>query len=114
MKLAGIDLRFLKSDRARLDYPRQVPALMRSVVVLLVMLPVLPSAAATDSSAPPAPRLILQITVDALRGDLPRRYAHVLGEGGFRYLMEQGVDYTNAHSAVRGNPVGGSARRRFG
>ncbi len=43
------------------------------------------------------PRLILQITVDALRGDLPRRYANVLGEGGFRYLMEQGIDYTNAH-----------------
>lgn len=43
------------------------------------------------------PRLILQITVDALRGDLPKRYAHVLGEGGFRYLMEQGIDYTNAH-----------------
>jgi len=43
------------------------------------------------------PRLILQITVDALRGDLPDRYSHVLGEGGFRYLMEQGVYYTNAH-----------------
>ncbi|MGD8939350.1 MAG: alkaline phosphatase family protein [Gammaproteobacteria bacterium] len=42
------------------------------------------------------PRLILQITVDALRGDLPKRYAHMLGDGGFRYLMEQGIDYTNA------------------
>ena len=46
---------------------------------------------------PPAPRLILQITVDALRGDLPRRYGHVLGDGGFRYLMDNGIDYTNAH-----------------
>jgi len=70
---------------------------IRSAIVFLALLPAIPSAAATDSSAPPAPRLILQITVDALRGDLPRRYAHVLGEGGFRYLMEQGVDYTNAH-----------------
>jgi predicted AlkP superfamily pyrophosphatase or phosphodiesterase len=43
------------------------------------------------------PRLVLQITVDALRGDLPRRFAHLFGDGGFRYLMEQGVDYTNAH-----------------
>jgi predicted AlkP superfamily pyrophosphatase or phosphodiesterase len=43
------------------------------------------------------PRLILQITVDALRGDLPGRYAHLYGDGGFRYLMEQGVHYTNAH-----------------
>jgi len=43
------------------------------------------------------PRLVLQITVDALRGDLPKRYGHVLGEGGFRYLMNQGINYTNAH-----------------
>ena len=43
------------------------------------------------------PRLILQVTVDALRGDLPGRYSHVLGEGGFRYLMDEGVNYTNAH-----------------
>jgi predicted AlkP superfamily pyrophosphatase or phosphodiesterase len=42
-------------------------------------------------------RLVLQITVDALRGDLPGRYAHLFGDGGFRYLMEQGVHYTNAH-----------------
>ena len=44
-----------------------------------------------------SPRLVLQITVDALRGDLPRRYAHVFGDGGFRYLMGEGVHYTNAH-----------------
>jgi predicted AlkP superfamily pyrophosphatase or phosphodiesterase len=42
-------------------------------------------------------RLVVQITVDALRGDLPQRYAHLFGEGGFRYLMEEGVHYTNAH-----------------
>jgi predicted AlkP superfamily pyrophosphatase or phosphodiesterase len=54
-------------------------------------------AAGAESGLAATPRLILQITVDALRGDLPTRYAHVLGEGGFRYLMEQGVNYTNAH-----------------
>ncbi len=43
------------------------------------------------------PKLVLQITVDALRGDLPDRYSQVLGEGGFRYLMEHGIHYTNAH-----------------
>jgi predicted AlkP superfamily pyrophosphatase or phosphodiesterase len=50
-------------------------------------------------SAAPAhpPRLVLQITVDALRGDLPGRFSHVFGDGGFRYLMEEGVHYTNAH-----------------
>lgn len=45
----------------------------------------------------PAPKLILQITVDALRGDLPGRYASGMGDGGFRYLMDQGVWYTDAH-----------------
>ena len=43
------------------------------------------------------PRLVLQITVDALRGDLPGRCAHLFGDGGFRYLMDEGVNYTNAH-----------------
>lgn len=43
------------------------------------------------------PRLILQITVDQLRGDLPIRYRDRFGEGGFRYLMEQGIHYDNAH-----------------
>jgi predicted AlkP superfamily pyrophosphatase or phosphodiesterase len=43
------------------------------------------------------PRLVLQITVDALRGDLPGRYAHLFGDGGFRYLMGEGVHCTNAH-----------------
>jgi predicted AlkP superfamily pyrophosphatase or phosphodiesterase len=52
---------------------------------------------ASSMAAGEPPRLVLQITVDALRGDLPRRYSHVLGDGGFRYLMDQGVDYRNAH-----------------
>ena len=45
------------------------------------------------------PRLILQITVDQLRGDLPTRYYDRLGTGGFRYLWESGVVYRNAHHA---------------
>jgi len=43
------------------------------------------------------PKLILQITVDALRGDLQSRYKDVLGKGGFRYLMDKGIHYNNAH-----------------
>jgi len=53
--------------------------------------------AISSPGAPSGPRLILQITVDALRGGLPRRYAHVLGDGGFRYLQGNGIDYSNAH-----------------
>jgi predicted AlkP superfamily pyrophosphatase or phosphodiesterase len=43
------------------------------------------------------PRLVLQITVDALRGDLPNRYYERLGENGFRYLWDNGTVYTDAH-----------------
>jgi predicted AlkP superfamily pyrophosphatase or phosphodiesterase len=52
---------------------------------------------AADALANEKPRLILQITVDQFRGDLPTRYRNELGEGGFRYLLEQGIHYNNAH-----------------
>ncbi|MFV2058310.1 MAG: alkaline phosphatase family protein, partial [Thiohalomonadales bacterium] len=52
---------------------------------------------ATSVWAGKQPKLVLQITVDALRGDLLNRYSHVLGKGGFRYLMKRGIHYTNAH-----------------
>ena len=61
---------------------------------LLAAFFLLPHAAAQE-----APRLVLQITVDQLRGDLPTRYYERLGEGGFRYLLEEGVVYRNAHHA---------------
>jgi len=54
---------------------------------------------AGSSLAQEKPRLILQITVDQLRADLPTRYYDRLGEGGFRYLWENGVVYRNAHHA---------------
>ncbi len=52
-------------------------------------------------AAPPAqqPRLILQITIDQLRGDLPFRYYDRLPEGGFKYLIENGTVYMDAHHA---------------
>ena len=46
---------------------------------------------------PQRPRLILQITVDQLRGDMPYRYYDRLGESGFRYLLKHGTVYTDAH-----------------
>jgi predicted AlkP superfamily pyrophosphatase or phosphodiesterase len=53
--------------------------------------------AVASASAAEKPRLILQITVDQLRGDLPTRYYDRLGEGGFRYLWESGIVYRDAH-----------------
>ena len=43
------------------------------------------------------PKLVLQITVDQLRGDLPMRFKERLGKGGFRYLLEKGTHYNNAN-----------------
>lgn len=62
------------------------------LLLALFCLAVTPFTLAAES-----PRLIVQITVDALRGDLPMRYSHVLGKGGFRYLMDKGIHYRNAH-----------------
>jgi predicted AlkP superfamily pyrophosphatase or phosphodiesterase len=42
-------------------------------------------------------KLVLQVTVDGLRGDLLNRYGDRFAEGGFRYLMKEGTVYTNAH-----------------
>ena len=55
------------------------------------------NAIAALAKAPQKPRLVLQVTVDALRGDLPQRHLHNMGKGGFRYLFDNGVHYTNAH-----------------
>ena len=53
----------------------------------------IPPASADNKS----PNLVLQITVDQLRGDLPMRFKDRLGKGGFRYLLENGTHYNNAH-----------------
>ncbi len=43
------------------------------------------------------PRLVLQITVDQLRGDLLPRYRERFGAGGFRRLLDRGIFFANAH-----------------
>ena len=43
------------------------------------------------------PALVLLITVDQLRADMPGRLQSRLAPAGFRYLMENGVVYTNVH-----------------
>ena len=46
------------------------------------------------------PRLVVQITVDQLRGDMLERYRHRFGEDGFRRLLDGGLVFTNAHYAT--------------
>ena len=45
----------------------------------------------------PQVKLVLQITIDGLRGDLINRYSKGFGDHGFEYLTSNGVVYTNAH-----------------
>ncbi|MHC5115333.1 MAG: alkaline phosphatase family protein [Planctomycetota bacterium] len=71
--------------------PRRLPARLPAVVLLTL---------ASTASAPAAePVLVLQITVDQLRGDLPRRFGDRFGPDGFRRLLEHGVVFADAHHA---------------
>ena len=65
----------------------------------ILMLALASPAVAAPSPTFEKPRLVLQITVDQFRGDLPTRYFDRLGKGGLRYLLEEGVHYNNAHHA---------------
>lgn len=62
-----------------------------------LMLAALAIAVPQVSVAQERPQLVLQITVDQLRGDLIDRFGSGMGEGGFRYLLDNGVHYVNAH-----------------
>ncbi|WP_152205070.1 alkaline phosphatase family protein [Marinobacter changyiensis] len=64
-------------------------------VLMVGLAPGAAGAAETESGG--HPKLILQITVDALRADLPERYASVLGDDGFKRLWNNGITYSNAN-----------------
>lgn len=63
---------------------------LEDLLVLLLMLFALPAVAEQ-------PRLVLLITVDQLTGDAPYRVYDRLPDGGFRYLVENGLSYRAAH-----------------
>jgi predicted AlkP superfamily pyrophosphatase or phosphodiesterase len=60
------------------------------------------SACATESTVPQAaaaaqkPKLVVMITVDQLRGDMPWRFKDRF-TGGLKWLMDNGISYSNAH-----------------
>jgi len=63
-----------------------------TLFVFILMIPI-----ESHSSQNNTPKLVVQITVDQLRGDLPLRYKERLSKDGFRYLIEKGTHYINAH-----------------
>ncbi len=72
--------------------PKKTVALAIAFVCLIAA----PSMRAESPGSPKVPRLILQITVDQLRGDLPLRYQDRFTDGGFRYLLKHGTWYAAA------------------
>lgn len=68
---------------------------MLRIITTITMILIL-TLAGSAAAAPPEIRLVLQLTVDQIRGNLPLRYADRFGKGGFRYLLKEGVWYTNA------------------
>jgi predicted AlkP superfamily pyrophosphatase or phosphodiesterase len=73
---------------------------MKARLFPFVMIPLLVlvlSAWAVAGTVNEKPKVILQITIDQMRGDFPMRYKDRLGEDGFRYLMEKGTWYMDAH-----------------
>jgi len=69
-------------------------ATQRIVTTAFVVLGLTSELALADTAPP---RLVLQITVDQLRGDLIDRNKAHFGDGGFRYLLDNGLYYTDAH-----------------
>ncbi|MCJ7687202.1 MAG: hypothetical protein MUO68_23230, partial [Desulfobacteraceae bacterium] len=55
-------------------------------VVMITLLVLVFSSWAVAETPHGKPKLVLQMTIDQMRGDFPMRYKDRLGEGGFRYL----------------------------
>lgn len=85
--------------RERYELNPFAAALVGAMTLIVTVAGAAEPLAPQDSPVAPVPRLVLQITVDQLRGDLPGWFIKNMGEGGFRYLMNQGVWYADAHHA---------------
>ena len=58
-----------------------------SIRITVIILAVFTVGSAIAADVPEPPRLVLQITVDQLRGDLPERYLAEMGQGGFHLIL---------------------------
>ena len=74
-----------------------IPGSPRLLLACAVSLCAIGMAVTARAQNSPQFKLVLQITVDGLRGDLLNRYRDRFTAGGFRSLMERGVVFTNAH-----------------
>lgn len=74
-------------------------AIRRISQIVMVVLTLFLAGNFTDADTQTRPdiRLVLQVTIDGLRADLINRYEKGFGQGGFRFLLEKGIVFTNAH-----------------
>lgn len=70
---------------------------MKSIVKLTLILSTLCFGMFAGGLRAEKPDLVLFITVDQLRGDMPMRIRKRLGPGGFRHFLDRGSVYTNAY-----------------
>ena len=73
-----------------------MPKILLVYRVFLIAILLWSGLAVSNASANP-PKLVVFITIDQLRGDMPWRFAHRFGDGGFKYLIDKGATYTSAH-----------------
>lgn len=69
---------------------------LRHLILLITFLSILVNIQPVSAGAG-NPNLILNITVDQLRGDLPMRFKDRYGDNGFNFLLNKGTHYINAH-----------------
>lgn len=76
---------------------RKIHSIKRSVFTLLTACLLVNTNLYAEQLKTKQPKLILQITIDALRGDMPLRFINSQQNGGFNYLLNNGIFYSNAH-----------------
>jgi predicted AlkP superfamily pyrophosphatase or phosphodiesterase len=92
-KIRGAFMRTTSCGALSTSYPFLIPIMMILIASFLVFAHSVSQAAETHAQ----PKLVLQITVDQLRGDTLTRFGDRFGPGGFRYLLKKGTHFTNAH-----------------
>ena len=65
----------------------------KALAVLLLL------SASSSAKATEAPKVVVSIVVDQLRGDYLNKFAHLYGEDGFKKLHAKGCVYTNGYYA---------------
>jgi len=70
---------------------------MKRIACACVVLLLILGATSCNAKQSDKPKLVLEIVVDQLRGDMPAMVLDRCGPGGFRYLTEKGVWFKNAH-----------------